>query len=98
VTISQSTDKSWLQLSASTTTAVQSKLQAPVGCDRKRTCFWQEPDRMIAKQDHSSFWRYTSSSMAMEVVALRDIRAGEEVTHSCEACPLIPPEQHTCLR
>ncbi|KAK4250070.1 hypothetical protein C7999DRAFT_38993 [Corynascus novoguineensis] len=30
----------------------------------------------------NSFWRYISSSMAMEVVALRDIRPGEEIVHS----------------
>ncbi|KAK4235342.1 SET domain-containing protein 5 [Achaetomium macrosporum] len=30
----------------------------------------------------NAFWRYVNSKMAMEVVALRDIRAGEEIAHS----------------
>ncbi|KAK4033058.1 hypothetical protein C8A01DRAFT_50298 [Parachaetomium inaequale] len=32
----------------------------------------------------NSFWRYVNSNMAMEVVALRDIRAGEEIAQSCK--------------
>ncbi|KAK4124437.1 SET domain-containing protein [Parathielavia appendiculata] len=30
----------------------------------------------------NSFWRFTNSNMAMEVVALRDVSVGEEITHS----------------
>ncbi|KAL2256493.1 hypothetical protein VTK26DRAFT_1588 [Humicola hyalothermophila] len=30
----------------------------------------------------NAYWRYVNSNMAMEVVALRDIRAGEEIAHS----------------
>ncbi|KAK3305864.1 uncharacterized protein B0T15DRAFT_533659 [Chaetomium strumarium] len=30
----------------------------------------------------NAFWRYINSKMAMEVVALRDIRPGEEIAHS----------------
>ncbi|GAB1317486.1 SET domain-containing protein 5 [Madurella fahalii] len=30
----------------------------------------------------NAFWRYVNSNMAMEVVALRDIPAGEEIAHS----------------
>ncbi|KAL2176570.1 uncharacterized protein P884DRAFT_202686 [Thermothelomyces heterothallicus CBS 202.75] len=32
----------------------------------------------------NSFWRYSGSSIAMEVVALRDVRPGEEIAHSCK--------------
>lgn len=38
----------------------------------------------MADARNSAFWRYVNSDMAMEVVALRDIRAGEEVAHSCK--------------
>ncbi|KXX78909.1 SET domain-containing protein 5 [Madurella mycetomatis] len=30
----------------------------------------------------NAFWRYVNSNMAMEVVALRDVPAGEEIAHS----------------
>jgi hypothetical protein len=32
----------------------------------------------------SAFWRYSKDNLAMEVVAIRDIQPGEEITHSCE--------------
>ncbi|KAK0725480.1 hypothetical protein B0H67DRAFT_463373, partial [Lasiosphaeris hirsuta] len=32
----------------------------------------------------NTFWRYSNRHMAMEVVALRDIQPGEEITHACK--------------
>ena len=32
----------------------------------------------------STFWRFDPTSMAQEVVAMRDIEEGEEISHSCK--------------
>jgi hypothetical protein len=30
------------------------------------------------------FWRYDAKTMTMEMVAVRDLKAGEEIVHTCE--------------
>ena len=32
----------------------------------------------------STFWRYNPATLVQEVIALRDIEAGEEISHSCK--------------
>lgn len=32
----------------------------------------------------SAFWRYSSETMRMEMLAMRDLKAGEEVMHTCK--------------
>lgn len=32
----------------------------------------------------STIWRYSKDTLAMEVIAARDIEIGEEITHSCK--------------
>ena len=44
---------------------------------------------------NSVFWRYSTKYMTMEVVAMRDLKAGEEIVHTCKSpshpIPSLPP-------
>jgi len=46
----------------------------------------------------STFWRYDPVTMAQEVIALRDIEAGEEISHSCKCCPALASDRQADLR